>query len=77
MLVRRMWDDREAIARAGAGQTAGLEILYDRYATLVFSLALRILRNTGDAEDVTQEVFAQLWAQASRLIPLAVRWGRG
>jgi RNA polymerase sigma-70 factor (ECF subfamily) len=69
MLVRRMWDDREAIARAGAGETAGLEILYDRYATLVFSLALRILRNTGDAEDVTQEVFAQLWAQASRFDP--------
>ena len=67
-----MWDDREAIARVGAGDATGLEVLYDRYSTLVFSLALRILRNTGDAEDVTQEVFAQLWAQASRFDP-----GRG
>jgi RNA polymerase sigma-70 factor (ECF subfamily) len=64
-----MWDDREAIARVGAGDAAGLEVLYDRYSTLVYSLALRILRNTGDAEDVTQEVFAQLWAHASRFDP--------
>jgi RNA polymerase sigma-70 factor (ECF subfamily) len=64
-----MVDDREAIARVEAGDAAGLEVLYDRYATLVYSLALRILRNTGDAEDVTQEVFAQLWRQASRFDP--------
>ena len=69
MLGRRMWEDREAIARAGAGDAAALEVLYDRYSTLVYSLALRILRNTGDAEDVTQEVFAQLWKQASRFDP--------
>jgi RNA polymerase sigma-70 factor (ECF subfamily) len=64
-----MWEDREAIARAGAGEAAALEVLYDRYSTLVYSLALRILRNTSDAEDVTQEVFAQLWAQAKRFDP--------
>ena len=44
-----MWDDREAIARVAAGDAAGLEALYDRYATLVYSLALRIVRNTSDA----------------------------
>jgi RNA polymerase sigma-70 factor (ECF subfamily) len=61
-----MWDDREAIARVAAGDAAGLEALYDRYATLVYSLALRIVRNTSDAEDVTQEAFAQVWAHAKR-----------
>lgn len=64
-----MWDDRQAMARVAARDTAGLELLYDRYSTMVYSLALRIVRNTTDAEDVTQEAFAQVWSQASRFDP--------
>jgi len=44
-----------------AGQSAALGILYDRYSTLVYRLALRILTNTQEAEDLTQEVFLTLW----------------
>jgi RNA polymerase sigma-70 factor (ECF subfamily) len=64
-----MWDDRQAMARVAARDTAGLEVLYDRYSTMVYSLALRIVRNTSDAEDVTQEAFAQVWSQAARFDP--------
>ena len=38
-----MWDDREAMARVAARDAAGLEVLYDRYSTMVYSLALRIV----------------------------------
>jgi RNA polymerase sigma-70 factor (ECF subfamily) len=59
-------DDLSVVARVARGEASGLEALYDRYSTAVYSLALRIVRDTSEAEDVTQEVFAQAWAQAAR-----------
>ncbi len=46
--------------------------LYDRYSSLVYAVALRVLGDTGAAEDVLQEVFMQLWRN-----PAAFDSGRG
>ena len=59
-------DDLSAVALMARQEASGLEALYDRYSTAVYSLALRIVRDTADAEDVAQEVFAQAWTQAAR-----------
>jgi RNA polymerase sigma-70 factor (ECF subfamily) len=43
--------------------------LYDRCSSLVFSLAMRMFRVRSDAEDLLQEVFVQVWRQASNYSP--------
>jgi RNA polymerase sigma-70 factor (ECF subfamily) len=41
---------------------AAFEALYDGFHRLVYGVALRILNETGAAEDVTQSVFLKLWS---------------
>ena len=57
------------LRRLTGGDAAALGEFYDRYAGLVNGLALRILRNSAEAEDVVQEVFVQVWRQAERFDP--------
>lgn len=45
---------------------SALSALYDRYSGLVFSEAKRILRDTGAAEEILQDLFYQIWRTAER-----------
>jgi RNA polymerase sigma-70 factor (ECF subfamily) len=60
------------LRRLSGGDQSALGEFYDLYAGLVNGIALRILRDATEAEDVVQEVFVQIWRQAARYDP-----GRG
>ena len=50
------------LAQAAAnGEMAAFEELYNRHHRRVYSLCLRMLQNAAEAEDLTQEVFIQLY----------------
>jgi RNA polymerase sigma-70 factor, ECF subfamily len=57
--------DRVLVARIERRDADALARLYDRYAARVNGLAGRILGDTGEAEEVVQEVFLYVWRAAS------------
>ncbi|WP_294086589.1 sigma-70 family RNA polymerase sigma factor [Sphaerobacter sp.] len=63
--LRQLPDD-ELVQRMREGQVEALEVLYDRYARVVFSFAVRIVGDGLLAEEVLQEAFMRSWQQAGR-----------
>ncbi|HEY7123682.1 MAG TPA: sigma-70 family RNA polymerase sigma factor [Ktedonobacterales bacterium] len=63
-LANQEIEDTFLVQRVANGDSSALEKLYDRYGQAVYSLALRIVREPGTAEDLTQEVFVRLWRYA-------------
>jgi len=53
--------DLAMVTALKAGDQSAVVQLYDRYSSVVYAVALRVLSDTGAAEDVLQEVFLQLW----------------
>lgn len=46
-----------------------MRAIYERYSSLVFTVAMRIVRNRALAEDVVQHTFLQAWRAADRFEP--------
>jgi len=57
----RIPSDDEAMRRLQTNDATALEILFDRYARLDFRIALGVVRDRGEAEDVVQECFFHLY----------------
>jgi RNA polymerase sigma-70 factor, ECF subfamily len=54
-------DDMRLIARIRVGEPGAMSELYDRYSSVVYGVALRVLQDAAAAEDVLQDIFLQLW----------------
>lgn len=53
--------DLSLVAGVRARDESAMAALYERYSSLVYAVALRVLGDTGAAEDILQEIFLQLW----------------
>lgn len=58
--------DRAAIRAVANGSGDAVAELYDRYGGTVYGLALRVLGQPDLAEEIVQDVFAQVWRDAGR-----------
>jgi RNA polymerase sigma-70 factor, ECF subfamily len=54
-------DDAALLLLVQRGDESAMASLFDRYSKVVYSVALRVLRDPASAEDVLQEVFMQIW----------------
>lgn len=66
--ARQLQEQRlhEALLRLTAGETDAMSVLYENSKTAVFALALSILKNRQDAEDILHDTFVQLYRMADR-----------
>ncbi len=61
MAVHSGEDDTSLVARMQQRDPNALAELYDRYGRITYSLILRVVRDTGVAEDLVQETFLRVW----------------
>jgi RNA polymerase sigma-70 factor (ECF subfamily) len=68
-------DDVELMQKMAAGDDQALLAVYDRYSRLVYTLAFHVLRDAHAAEDISQEIFLQLWRDPASYNPQRGRIG--
>lgn len=54
-------EDSVLLSLVQRGDEQAMASLFDRYSKIVYSVALRVLRDPASAEDVLQEIFMQIW----------------
>lgn len=60
--------DADFLVRVKANDQAAMTELFERYGGMVYSVALRVLNDTGQAEDVMQEIFFQVWRNPNSFV---------
>lgn len=61
-------EDAQLLDRVRRGDEQAMAVLYDRYSKVVYSVALRVLRDPASAEDILQDVFLGLWRRPETFV---------
>src|SRR5271154_3052080 len=65
----KLLSDAELMAHLQSGCNDAFAVLFDRYHRLVLSIALKIVRDPGEAEDVMQSVFLEIYRSVAQFDP--------
>lgn len=63
---RDFLSDEDLLRRVADRDQSAMAVIFDRHGRLVYSIALRVLKDTSAAEDVMQEIFFRLWQDPTR-----------
>ena len=61
-------EDQGLLSEIQDGSQDAMAVFFDRYSRMVYSVALRVLKDSGEAEDVMQEIFIQVWQNPGAFI---------
>jgi RNA polymerase sigma-70 factor (ECF subfamily) len=64
--------DESLLGRVRSRDQVAMTAIFDRYGSMVYSVALRVLKDPPAAEDVMQQIFYEVWENPSNFVP-----GRG
>jgi RNA polymerase sigma-70 factor (ECF subfamily) len=66
----KLLTDNELMGQLRDGSNDALAVLFERYHRLVFSITAKILRDRGEAEDVTQDIFLEIYSSVAQFDPV-------
>lgn len=61
-------EDSRLLSAIQSGSQDAMASFFDRYSGLVYSIAMRVLNDSGEAEDVMQEIFIQIWQDPGKFV---------
>jgi RNA polymerase sigma-70 factor (ECF subfamily) len=67
-MANKAAEDAALLTQIEQGDRQAMAALFDRYSRVVYSVALRVLKDTGQAEDVMQDIFIQVWKKPGAFV---------
>src|ERR1051325_54463 len=64
--IAECWSDEHVVQRVSDGDTGAFEIIMRRYNRLLYRVAMSILRNDAEAEDVIQDTYVRAFEPLSQ-----------